>query len=194
VSLGLLDTTSRPPVPKLPAATKSVISTVLMAAGVAVGLTACGTADAPAGVPPGPADPGPSVATPGDNASAGNTPLPGTDQPQPPTSAPTGAANPGTGGALDACPVNGGTLQAALKASSSDIYARAGKPATLINPVCYRQYATASTAPDGKSQPSTILFGFDSASRAWRPLNLGSSEFCTGLVPADVAAHLPGCS
>ena len=188
MSLGLQDTTSRPPVPKLPAATKSVISTVLMAAGVAVGLTACGTADAPAGVPPGQAEPGPSVASPGD------TPLPGTDQPQPPTSAPTDGANPGTGGAVDACPVNGSTLQAALKASSTDIYARAGKPATLINPVCYRQYATASTAPDGKSQPSTILFGFDSTSRAWRPLNLGSSEFCTGLVPTDVATHLPGCS
>jgi hypothetical protein len=186
VSLGLHDTTSRPPVPKLPAAAKSVISTVLMAAGVAIGLTACGTADAPSGVPPGPAEPGPAVASPGDTA------VPGTEQP--PTSAPTGAATRGTGGAVDACPVSGGALQAALKASNGDIYARAGKPATLTNPVCYRQYATASTVPDGKSQPSTILFGFDSTSRAWRPLNLGSSEFCTGLVPADVAAHLPGCN
>jgi hypothetical protein len=185
VSLGLHDTTSRPPVPKLPAATKSVISIVLVAAGVAAGLTACGTADAPAGVPP-PAEPAPAAASPGDTA------VPNIEQP--PTAAPNGTANSGTGGAVDACPVSGAALQAALKASSGDIYARAGKPATLIDPVCYRQYATASTVPDGKSQPSTILFGFDSTSRAWRPLNLGSSEFCTGLVPAEVAAHLPGCN
>jgi hypothetical protein len=192
VTFGLHDTTSRLPVPKPAAAAKIVIATVLMAAGVAAGLAACGTADAPAGVPPAAAESGPATALPGDTASPGDTAVPGTDQP--PTSAPAGGAAPGTGGAADACPVGGATLQAALKASSADIYARAGKPATLTNPVCYRQFATASTVPDGKSQPSTILFGFDSTSRAWRPLNLGSSEFCTGLVPADVAAHLPGCN
>jgi hypothetical protein len=190
VSLVLHETPSRPPVPRSAAATKSVISTVLIAAGVVAGLTACGTSDTPTGAPPATVESAPAL--PGDTASPGDTAVPGSDQPS--TSAPPGTGASGTGGAVDGCPVSGATLQTALKASNADIYARAGRPTTLINPVCYRQFATASTVPDGKSQPSTILFGFDSNSRAWRPLNLGSSEFCTGLVPADVAARLPGCS
>jgi hypothetical protein len=186
VSLGLHDTTSRQPVPKLTAAPRTIISTVLLAAGVAAGLSACGTADEPAGIPTAPVETGPTAAPP----TAAE--VPGADQPA--TTAPAGAAATPTGRAADGCPVTGAALQAALKASSSDIYVRAGKPTTLIDPFCYRRFATATTLPDGQSQPSTILFGFDATSRAWRPLNLGSSDFCTGFVPADVAGHLPGCN
>ena len=190
MSLDSHDTTPRrQPVPKI-AALKIVISTVLIAAGVALGLSACGTADEPAAIPT--ATVGTGQASSAATAVPGAAAAPGTDQPG--GSAPAGAPTAATGGAVDGCPVAAATLQVALKASSSDIYARAGKPTALVNPVCYRQFATAGTEPDGKSQPSTILFGFDATRRAWRPLNLGSSDFCTGFVSADIAAHLPGCS
>jgi hypothetical protein len=193
VSLDSRDTTSRrQPVPKRIGAPKIILLTVLMAAGVALGLSACGTADKPAAIPTATVETGPATAPPAATAVPGAAAGPGTDQPG--GSAPAGAPTGATGGAADACPVAAATLQAALKTSSSDIYARAGKPTTLIDPICYRQFATAMTQPDGQSQPSTILFGFDATRRAWRPLNLGSSDFCTGFVSADVAAHLPGCS
>lgn len=193
MSLDSHDTTSRrQPGPERIAALKIVISTALIAVGVALGLSACGTADEPAAIPTATAGTGPAAASPAATAVPGAAAGPGTDQPG--GSAPAGAPTGATGGAVDACPVAAATLQTALKASSSDIYARAGKPTALVNPVCYRQFATAGTEPDGKSQPSTILFGFDATRRAWRPLNLGSSDFCTGFVSADVAAHLPGCN
>jgi hypothetical protein len=63
----------------------------------------------------------------------------------------------------------------------------------LQDVVCYRTFATAGTVPDGKSQPVHIVFGFDAVASVWRPLNLGSASYCTGYVPDDVAAQLPGC-
>jgi hypothetical protein len=73
------------------------------------------------------------------------------------------------------------------------MYKRAGRPAALEAVTCYGTFAVAQTAPDSATQQSYLLFGFDGTSRTWRPLNLGSANFCAGYVPADVAAHLPGC-
>jgi hypothetical protein len=110
------------------------------------------------------------------------------------------AASPGRSTAAPAhgpastCPVTADTLLTTLKAGSTDIYKRAGRPAALETPTCYGRFAVAQTAFNGTTQQAYVLFGFDATSGTWRPLNLGSAEFCTGYVPTDVAAHLPGCA
>jgi hypothetical protein len=81
---------------------------------------------------------------------------------------------------------------AALKSSSSDIFARSGKPATLEHVVCFQGYAVAETPYNGVSQNGYILFGY-SAGGDWQPLNLGTAEYCAGYVPSDIAKHFPGC-
>ena len=112
----------------------------------------------------------------------------------------TAATPPGTLSAapgsdrVAACPVTAETLLTALKASGTTMYARAGRPAALATPTCYGTFAVAQTVPDRNTQRSSVLFGFDAASHGWYPLNLGSADFCAGYVPADVAAHLPGCA
>lgn len=87
------------------------------------------------------------------------------------------------------CPVRGETLLAALK--TTDMYARAGKPGALLDVVCYGAFASARDA--GGGQPNRILFGFDAATGRWKPLNVGSANYCAGFVPAEVASHMPGC-
>lgn len=104
------------------------------------------------------------------------------------------AAAPRRSETASACPVTVDTLLAALKASDTNIYARAGKPAALEAATCYSTFAVARTVSDGTIQSSRILFSFDNASATWRPLNLGSTRYCTPDVPADVAAHLPSCA
>jgi hypothetical protein len=83
-------------------------------------------------------------------------------------------------------------LVAALK-TNDDLYSRAGKPTVLGDVVCYQGFAVASVSPPG-GQKSHILFGFDAGSQAWRALNIGSANYCTGYVPADISGHLPGCA
>jgi hypothetical protein len=104
------------------------------------------------------------------------------------------AAKPAARGPASACTVTAETLLSALKATSTNMYKRAGRPAGLQTPVCYGTFAVAQTVPDSGVQQSSVLFGFDTGSRTWRALNLGSADFCAGYVPADVAAHLPGCA
>jgi hypothetical protein len=115
---------------------------------------------------------------------------PGATPPATPTGAPPVGATRTVG---DGCPVSVQTLMSALTTSTTDMYKRAGRPAALRDPVCYRGFAIAGTVPDGKSQPSQIVFGFDVRATAWRPLNVGSADYCTGYVPTDIAAHLDGC-
>jgi hypothetical protein len=99
-----------------------------------------------------------------------------------------GQQQPGEG-----CPVTVETLLSALRKSDTDVFDRAARPDGLRNPVCYRGYAAAGTVPDGKSQPSRIVFGLDAGTATWRPLNVGSADYCDGYVPSDIAAHLDGC-
>jgi hypothetical protein len=108
--------------------------------------------------------------------------------------APSGAAAKAPArGPAPACPVATDTLVSALKASSTDLYKRAGRPTALQDASCYGTFAVAQTVSDGWTQVSSVLFGFDAGSRTWRALNIGSADFCAGYVPADIAAHLPGC-
>jgi hypothetical protein len=91
-------------------------------------------------------------------------------------------------------PHTGGLVQRRLlRDSTSDIYDRAGRPAHLRGAACYGGFAVAGTVPDGKSQPSRLVFAFDAATNTWRPLNVGSGGICDGFVPDAAAKHLPGC-
>jgi hypothetical protein len=95
--------------------------------------------------------------------------------------------------AATGCPSTAETLLAALRGDQTDMFARAGSPAALVDATCYQGYAVARTAPDGQHDPVGILFRFDPGTSGWRPMNLGSADFCGG-VPATTAAHLPGCA
>ncbi len=112
--------------------------------------------------------------------TAAATSLSATDSPSPTLSGPGG------------CPVDASTLVTALKSSSSNIYARSGKPDTLEQVTCYQGYAVGQTPNNGVSQQSWILFGYNT-SAGWQPLNLGSADYCTGYVSSDIAKHFPGC-
>lgn len=90
------------------------------------------------------------------------------------------------------CPVTGDTLLSVLRDDTGGMYERAGTPAALVEPACFEGYAVARTASDGRHDRVSIVFTYDVAATAWRPINLGSADFCTG-VPAVVAPHLPGC-
>jgi hypothetical protein len=108
-----------------------------------------------------------------------------------PATRPTGAVGVGGSGP---CPVDAITLYAALRSGDQSYYDRAANPAALANPVCVDGFAVAKTVPAPERQATLILFVFDRAAAAWRPLNLGSADLCDSQVPSDVAARLPGCS
>ncbi len=157
------------------------------AAVLVASISACGSAHATSR--PGSTAAPLSAGTP----SAGNSSAVPTDDP-PSAAAATSAAPVGATRTVgDGCPVSVQTLLSALTTSTTDMYKRAGRPAALRDAVCYRGFAIAGAVPDGKSQPSQIVFGFDVRATAWRPLNVGSADYCTGYVPADIAAHLDGC-
>jgi hypothetical protein len=75
----------------------------------------------------------------------------------------------------------------------SAFYTRTAKPKTLAKSVGYDAFAVAQTPDDGVTQQSWIIFGYVAASRTWRPLNVGSAEYCEGYAPHEVASHFPGC-
>jgi hypothetical protein len=156
-------------------------------------VTACGTTHHSPASAAGSAVPGAGTSTAGSVA------------PGPPPGSPSGTpAVPATATARSAadasssptatpgCPVAAQTLLTALRADNTGLFSRAGKPAALDPPTCYRGYSVARTTPDGQHQPARVLFQFDAATLHWRPIDVGSGGFCTG-VPADVVAHLPGC-
>ncbi|MGY0231955.1 hypothetical protein [Longispora urticae] len=158
---------------------------IIVGVGIAFTLTACGVADKPTAG----AVPVPTVSVAG-NPAATASPAPTA------TTATTATTSPAPqSGVTDiGCPATPDVLLAALKAKGSDIYTRAASPAALHDVSCHEKFAVAATVPDGQHQPSRIVFGYDAASRSWRPLNLGSSGFCAGYVPDHLAANLAGCT
>lgn len=92
------------------------------------------------------------------------------------------------------CPITAGQFLTALRDLDRELYQRAGNPAALERPTCVDGFSVARTTPDGTHQPSLVLFGLDSATGQWRPLNVGSGDLCVSRVPEPVAAKLPGCS
>jgi hypothetical protein len=116
--------------------------------------------------------------------------VPASAQPQH-QGAPGGSAS---GAAAQACPVTVATLEAALKASKDTTFSSIAGKATLDRLECYQTFAVLrSTLKQANAQPSWLVFGYDPATRAWKPLNGGSAGPCKGHVPDDVAKHLLGC-
>lgn len=104
------------------------------------------------------------------------------------TAAPTTAR----GGSVK-CGVTSATLFSALRLDRS-MYEKAGSPSALKAPVCVPGFAAAKdvdTASGG--EPGYVLFRADPATGIWTPANVGTSDYCVGYVPADVANTLPGC-
>ncbi len=101
-------------------------------------------------------------------------------------------SNDANSAALAGCPVTAESLLAVLRADPDGMYGRAGRPGALVEVVCHQGFAVARTPADGVSDAVSILFRLDPGTTEWRPLNLGSADFCAD-VPADIAAHLPGC-
>ncbi|XVU22119.1 hypothetical protein ACQPZJ_33275 [Actinoplanes sp. CA-054009] len=92
----------------------------------------------------------------------------------------------------DPCPVTSAVLYKALKADK-DMFGRTAKASGLKSPTCYQGYATAKTIVENLDS-SGVLFRYDTETRAWRPLNLGSGGYCEGYAPAAIAKHLGnGC-
>jgi len=94
--------------------------------------------------------------------------------------------------AAQGCPVDTATLTQAFQANTSlaeAIVLGAG----LRQVTCYQNYATALTTPS-QVDAAAVLFRFDPATAAWTAVTGGTDVDCTGTVPADVIAHLPGCS
>jgi hypothetical protein len=91
-----------------------------------------------------------------------------------------------------ACPVSNATLYAALKADKQ-MWERVADPTGLQDATCADGYATAMSIA-GNVDPAGILFKYDTAKSAWKPLNLGSGGYCEGYVSASLAARLGnGC-
>jgi hypothetical protein len=120
------------------------------------------------------------------------------------TPAPSGAAPPtGTAAASPAakaparrpdgsCPVSAETLMSALKASSTDMYTRVGRPYALQEITCDAMFAVAVAVRDSDMERGSVLFGFDVDSQTWRALNIGTGDICVGYVSVQVAVRL-GC-
>jgi hypothetical protein len=114
----------------------------------------------------------------------------------PTSSAPTSSAPASSAPATSSdqgCPVTQPALLAALR-TNDDVYSRLGRPteSEFGDVVCYEGFASVSFSPVN-GQSSQMLFGFDAGSHTWRYLNIGSSNYCAGFMPADVANHFPGC-
>nr|BFE58491.1 hypothetical protein GCM10020063_030170 [Dactylosporangium thailandense] len=185
---------------------------VMLAATATLALAGCGTSSpAPAARPAAATPTSPAAARPTANPSSDPTSNPTVNPTGNPTANPTGnpAANPATGstviparpvggapkaGAVDpaVCPVTADTLFTALHANA-DMHERAGSPAALEKPACAQGFATAHTRPDGRMQPSTVVFAYLSATHRWVALNLGTADYCTGFVPDAVAEQLGTC-
>ncbi|WP_018352724.1 hypothetical protein [Longispora albida] len=86
-----------------------------------------------------------------------------------------------------ACAVKAADLLAVLKLT--DVYTQAGEPAALKEAVCADKWAVARA--DGPTQTIRVLFVTEN--KKWRPVSAGSSGFCKGHVPDDVARRFPGC-
>jgi hypothetical protein len=132
-------------------------------------------------------------------AGASRAPASGAAAPAAPTTAATTGRQPAlsdavpsvSGSTATGCPSTAETLLAALR--GDEMFTRAGRPAALVDATCYQGYAVARTASDGQHDRVGILFRFDAGTSGWRPMKLGSADFCGG-VPATTAAHLPGCA
>jgi hypothetical protein len=115
------------------------------------------------------------------------TPAPSATSPS--TSAATTTAK-ATGNATDPCPVSAATLHSALR--TSEINDRAGKPDGLAKPACYQGFAYARSTfrktPEGEIP--WILFKFDTKTRHWQALNLGTGDVCAGYASQAVRDRL----
>jgi hypothetical protein len=84
-------------------------------------------------------------------------------------------------------------LLAALK-KDSDLSSRSvGADGVLDQVDCYKGFATAKVFVKGEPRDGRVLFGYDESTGTWRPLNIGSANFCEGYVPSDIAKHFEGC-
>jgi hypothetical protein len=131
----------------------------------------------------------------GQAATGSGSPASPTSTPTAPSSAApaisTPAAVPSSAGAVaaDGCPVSADTLLTALKRSSIKVRV----PASLIDIVCYQNYANAWTPLEEFSRAG-IVFRYDVGTGTWSALNIGSGGYCEGYVPREIAAHLgAGC-
>ncbi|MEV6931693.1 hypothetical protein AB0M46_45380 [Dactylosporangium sp. NPDC051485] len=181
------------------------LATTMCAAAAVVGLstlTGCSSDRRPA-TDAAPATTGaltPQASTPATPSTPSTPSTPGSPGPSTspaagakPAARPSGAGSPATRPAADPCPVSAAALLSALH-DSPDFYQRAAKPAALQDVACASGYAIAGTAYDGQHQTTQIVFNFDPTGARWRPLNLGSADFCEGFVPNDIAPKLPACS
>lgn len=143
------------------------VRTIVLIVGAGVALAACDQAK-PTATPPVP------------SASA-TTPAPASS----PTATATATATRGstaTATASGPCPVTDRVLLAALK--GTDIADRGSNPTALGNVVCYKNYAIARDTSPGERQGERayFLFGYKQPQNRWTPLNLGTSDICTGYV------------
>lgn len=110
------------------------------------------------------------------------------------TPPPAGSAKTTTGAPAPkkACPVTAATLYRALKADKS-MWDRTATPTGLEKATCAEGYATAITIVKNVD-PAGVLFKYDPATAAWKPLNLGSGGYCEGYVKQSLAQRLGnGC-
>jgi hypothetical protein len=139
--------------------------------------TVSGEAAPVTAAPAGSAAPAPTVTTP----AATTPPAAGSAKTT------TGAAAP-----KKACPVTAATLYRALKADKS-MWDRTATPTGLEKATCAEGYATAITIVKNVD-PAGVLFKYDPATAAWKPLNLGSGGYCEGYVKQSLAQRLGnGC-
>jgi hypothetical protein len=111
-----------------------------------------------------------------------------------PASPPPPAKPPAAASTNAACTVSTDTLTSALKASSDQRFSAIATYALLTEPECYQGFASARAEPKQAGQASRVLFGYDTATKAWRPLNVGSAGYCEGFAPDAVAVHFTGCA
>lgn len=182
--------------------TRTVTRAVLVGVGAVLAISGCAdpgtpvrhsrptasvSAPAPASGQAAADQPGPAAASgqAADQSSPAATMPNATAETRPPGPAGVGGEGP--------CPVDAATLYKALRSGDQSYYIRAASPAALATPVCVEGFAVAETVPAPERQAALILFVFDRAAAAWRPINLGNADLCDSQVPSDVAAQLPGC-
>lgn len=105
----------------------------------------------------------------------------------------TTKAVPSMSAAAAGCPVTSGTLLAALTANKQ-LNGELIQPVKLLTPSCYDGYATVMTAPKPDVDTPAVLFHYSASTKTWTAVNLGTSDICTGTVPAADIPHLKYCN
>jgi len=121
--------------------------------------------------------------------------------------APAGSDNGNGGGsggnspsaaAVDASPIQCQTSAAELYIylqGNKAMFAQAGSPAELGDPVCVDIYAMAQVKAKAGATgtPEYALFSYNRQNVHWSVLAVGATGICAGKVPDAVAKVLPGC-